>query len=628
MEYLYTINIANTKDLWQLPFQSFKHLESAILEYPFHCCLLKQKLTYAEDTGFSNFTILKKCPTTSSTVPPTLTTQRTTTTELITDIFHKHKQNYKNYKNISDTFAPITCVDESQPIFDKTMQTPPPLICLPKSDAFNPCEDLLGTVALRVCTWIVLVFAIIGNGLQLIVLLTSKRNNTMYQVLLCNLSVANLFMGIYLAMLAAIDARSYGEYQNHAMAWQYGPGCNIAGFLSILSTELAVYTLTVITVERYFTIVHPLKLHMHLSTKQVIGLVLIGWLIALILATLPLVGISSYQKVAICLPFEVSNKQSKAYVTFLLVTNGLAFIIVLFCYARMFLSLGGSTCSSATRIESRVARKMAMLVLSNFACWFPIALFSFIAIYGSPVIDVPTSKFLLVFIYPINSFTNPYLYALGTKHFQLDLLDLLRNFSFCENTIDKLRGRILHQLASLPHTTNTNSRGFMGSRTSVNSTMYRNTSKTNLNSPIMRSPTSPTNGSFSLLPIPQINFPSCTNDNDGNTYGCSNRFSISSDLSSEQFSPYRSHAQPLLKDNKNGDDQQDDSRLDIVRRLSAREVIIGGNTSKNNNFHNGNRHVDHLRKNGDLSDQNELLLKQNFKDSSPRKLPVVMVTTC
>ncbi|EDO46090.1 predicted protein, partial [Nematostella vectensis] len=310
------------------------------------------------------------------------------------------------------------------------------LVCLPQPDAFNPCEDILGTDGLRACSWLVAIFATLGNGFQLIVLANSRRNSLMYRVLMSNLAVANFFMGIYLGMIATADACTYGEYQNHARAWQFGTGCNAAGFLSILSTELAVYTLTIITLERYYTIVHPLKNDMHLSIKQVGTLMTCGWLFALTLATLPLVGISSYQKVAVCLPFDVGNPVSTAYVTFLLITNGIAFLSVLFCYARMYCSLGGARCSSAARVEGRVAKRMALLVLSNFSCWFPIALFGLIAIYGNPVINVPSSKFLLVFIYPINAFTNPYLYALGTKHFQLDVLDLIKRFGFCQRRID------------------------------------------------------------------------------------------------------------------------------------------------------------------------------------------------
>lgn len=620
MEYVHELNINKVKTLWELPFKAFKHLSRAHVEYHFHCCLFKQELDSGVDStpNFKNFSKIDICPTLEpvlipSTQPPT--TQRTTGTEQPTDIFHKHKDNYEEDKNFTFKFPPDKCVEIGTKVHvtkqKKAFQ------CRPLPDAFNPCEDLLGTSALRVCTWCVLVFALMGNGLQLIVLLMSKRSSMMYQILMCNLSVANLLMGIYLAMLAVIDTRSYGEYQNHARAWQYGPGCNIAGFLSILSTELAVLTLTIITMERYFTIVYPLKQHMHLSTKQIIIFILIGWILSLILAILPIVGVSSYGRVAICLPFDVDSMESKGYVTFLLTTNGIAFLTVLFCYGRMYCSLGGAACSSATRIESRVARKMALLVFSNFACWFPIALFSFIAIYDSPVIDVPTSKFLLVFIYPINAFTNPYLYALGTKHFQLDLLELLKNLGICKTAIDKLRSKLLDQLASVPNT----SRVYMGSRGSVNSTMYRVNLPHYDNS---RQKHHTSNRSFSgcLMSLQKLHLPSCRGSNELSMERSNSSTSYETTL--DQYTNSQ-----LLHIVQNGDEVE--SPLLAVRRLSAREAIIGGKVINKDKFRelaNGSMQHNVPMKKDDIVEvnQNETSLNQELVDSS--KIPVVMVTSC
>jgi len=39
---------------------------------------------------------------------------------------------------------------------------------------------------------------------------------------MCHLAAADLAMGIYLLMLAAMDARSIGTYFNYAIDWQNG----------------------------------------------------------------------------------------------------------------------------------------------------------------------------------------------------------------------------------------------------------------------------------------------------------------------------------------------------------------------------------------------------------------------
>ena len=317
-----------------------------------------------------------------------------------------------------------------------------------------------------------MIFAILGNVVKLLVLLFNKRPLTIGKMLTLNLAFANLCMGLYLALLVSVDLYSYGVYQNYARAWQFNGGCRGAGFLSIFSTEMAAYTLTVITVERYFMIVHPLDKERHLTLRQITRLMLLGWVFSLVMATLPLCGVSSYEKVAICLPFEVEGVASRAYVTFLLVTNGLTFLVVLMCYARMYLSLGPSS-PSASGIELRVAQRMALLVVTNFSCWFPIALLSLIAIYGHPLIDVSTSKFLLVFIYPINSFTNPYLYAIGTKAFQLDILTLLSKCSVCSDMLEKRTNRLRCKLDIVPTNSTRVTSSNNGSGLSLNSDRSR-----------------------------------------------------------------------------------------------------------------------------------------------------------
>ena len=467
LESLRKLFIKGATELWEIPIISFKSLIMASLNYPFHCCLIR-----AEYDSYGEVATQPTHPNTGPTIKPCVKNTATTTTgrpgtTATTDPFHPLGVTSTNRTKKVITLPPDACFDPDKP--DVTI--PPEasrekLTCTPENDAFNPCGDLLGSVALRVCSWFVLVFALLGNSIKLVVLLLNKRKITIAKILMCNLAFANLCMGVFLLMIASADLYSLGQYQNFAIRWQYRTGCKIAGFVSIFSTELAVFVLTIITVERYFTIVHPLKLNKHLNTKQIIVLMGVGWGFSLAMAVLPLFEVSGYDQVAICLPFKVEKDVSKAYVTILLATNGLAFFFVLFCYGRMYCSLGGSgPGASVNRVESRVAKRMAMLVITNFACWFPIALVSLIAIYGEPLIGVPASQFFLVFVYPINSFTNPYLYAIGTKHFQIDALEILSRLGICNSAIRKATNRLRDQLETLPNS----SRGYTGSKISLSS---------------------------------------------------------------------------------------------------------------------------------------------------------------
>lgn len=68
-----------------------------------------------------------------------------------------------------------------------------------------------------------------------------------------------------------------------------------------------------------------------------------GWAFALVMAVLPLFGVSDYRKFAICLPFETTTGPvSLAYVVFLMLINGVAFLILMGCYLKMYCAIRGS----------------------------------------------------------------------------------------------------------------------------------------------------------------------------------------------------------------------------------------------------------------------------------------------
>ena len=115
-----------------------------------------------------------------------------------------------------------------------------------------------------------------------------------------------------------------------------------AGFLGVLSSELSVFTLAVITLERNYAITHAMHLNKRLSLKHAAYIMCGGWSFALLMATMPLLGISDYRKFAVCLPFETQDGLSLGFVIFLMLINGVAFSILMGCYLKMYCAIRGS----------------------------------------------------------------------------------------------------------------------------------------------------------------------------------------------------------------------------------------------------------------------------------------------
>jgi leucine-rich repeat-containing G protein-coupled receptor 6 len=159
----------------------------------------------------------------------------------------------------------------------------------------------------------------------------------------------------------------------------------------------------------------------------------IGWIFALIMAILPLFGASDYRKFAVCLPFETENSASKSYVVFLMFANGVAFTILMGCYLKMYCSIRGSQAWNSN--DTRIAKRMALLVFTDLLCWFPIAFFSLTAIFGLQLVSLEEAKVFTVFILPLNSCCNPFLYAILTKQFKKDCVMI------CKVSVDGKRGK-------------------------------------------------------------------------------------------------------------------------------------------------------------------------------------------
>ena len=329
----------------------------------------------------------------------------------------------------------------------------PELDCTPLPDAFNPCEDVMGNAYLRVLVWFVVILAFVGNLVVLVITFSSRYKFTVPKFLMCNLSFSDLLMGLYLLLLAGVDAAWAGEYFNFAVQWQYEGGCSFAGFLAVFSACLSTYTLTLMTVERWYTIRNAIHVR-YLGLKQVCPIMFGGWVFSAIMALLPNVGVSGYQNTSICLPMKANGPGDITYLGLLLAINIAGFCIISGCYIAIYWGLRGSSANVSNHHDITIAKRMAALVATNFVCLFPIAFFGLTAAFGYPLINITGSKILLVVFFPINCCANPILYAFTTKLFRKDLYGVLSRCGLCKERASRYRAAFL----SSNHASNTQSR--------------------------------------------------------------------------------------------------------------------------------------------------------------------------
>ena len=111
-----------------------------------------------------------------------------------------------------------------------------------------------------------------------------------------------------------------------------GIGCRVAGFFTVYSSQLSVFTLTLITLERRNAIKYAIYMNMRLKMGFSLKVMIFGHIYAVAMATLPIFGVSSYSKTSVCLPMEVQHLGAWIFLMSLLIINALAIFIIAYSY--------------------------------------------------------------------------------------------------------------------------------------------------------------------------------------------------------------------------------------------------------------------------------------------------------
>ena len=304
--------------------------------------------------------------------------------------------------------------------------------CNSPKDHFSNCADLMKNKALQVCVWILGLSACVGNLFVIILRLVVTEDNRVHSFFLTNLAVSDFLMGIYMLIIASKDAQWQGEYFKHDADWRSSFLCKFAGTVSMLSSEVSVLILTLITTDRFICIVFPFSFKRIGRTGAYIIMSLI-WSFGLLISLIPTFGIDYfydeernmgyYGRSAVCLPLQLSADKLAGWeysVAFFIVLNFASFMFILIAYIIMFLSVrrvSAGLRSTKMNRESAMARRMMFIITTDFCCWMPVIIIGILSLLGLfPDPEKVAYVWIAVFVLPINSSINPVLYTFSTPN--------------------------------------------------------------------------------------------------------------------------------------------------------------------------------------------------------------------
>ena len=454
--------VENNFDLYQVPdVVAYPNLTDIKYTYAYHCCIWSETHRRPHafvDHGNENNT----APPTIIPTPEPLKNEMKDTDDCVGgELTMDAKEDWKilaSIFNVTVNFLPNCEVElivpddynngkEEIPTFISSGVRPDIVFgaavnCSPGPNELSPCANLIDPWPLRAVVWLLWIVTILGNGTVLFISIATKEKMEVFQFLICCLAFSNFCMGVYLAFLSAVDIRTYGEisFFQSALYWQNGPGCKAAGFIAVFASQLSVFILVLLTLERVYTIRYTFNTNEKGKMNVAIVAAFIAVLLSAMLAALPLFGINSYSEVAVCIPYVAEKWTDKAYIGVLLSLHLVGFLIILFSYVYIFRNICKSPAAQQKKKDITIAAvKIAILIATAFVCWIPIVIIGYLALGGIKTVNSSQAKYLIVLVYPLNAGLNPFIYALFTRQFRQKISVMLRRPSDRVGTLPNSR---------------------------------------------------------------------------------------------------------------------------------------------------------------------------------------------
>ena len=304
--------------------------------------------------------------------------------------------------------------------------------CLAPRDEISSCDALLRSDLYRVSLAVFATLATVGNTLSLVlrVFVLKSKQQSGYPVFITHLCVSDFLMGVYLFIIGGADRVYMNTYLWEDTDWRDSVTCKMAGFLSLLSSEVSASIICLVTVDRFLVVRFPFRrLCFKRRSAQLCCLVL--WTMGTVLAAVPLLPATSswhfYSQTGICIPLPVTRQDFPGHeyaFAVMIIFNFVLFVMIAVGQLFIYASVRGQSMAEQDDSDKRnkdlaLAQRLFTVVVSDFLCWFPIGLLGLLASRDVPI-SGEISVGMAIFVLPLNSALNPFLYSFNTMHARRD----------------------------------------------------------------------------------------------------------------------------------------------------------------------------------------------------------------
>nr|KAG5697695.1 hypothetical protein BaRGS_000580 [Batillaria attramentaria] len=180
--------------------------------------------------------------------------------------------------------------------------------------------------------------------------------------------------------------------------------------------EVSAFIICLITLDRFLVLRFPFsQIHFRKVSANVASMVV--WAIGLALAAVPLLPMTShwqfYGQTGICIPLPITRATYSGHgysFGVMIVLNFVLFVLIAAGQASIYWSIRTNTTRQSKDLA--IARRLITIAMSDFLCWFPIGLLGLLASNGFPI-ESEVNVAMAIFVLPLNSALNPFLYTLN-----------------------------------------------------------------------------------------------------------------------------------------------------------------------------------------------------------------------
>ncbi|XP_041362802.1 G-protein coupled receptor GRL101-like [Gigantopelta aegis] len=294
--------------------------------------------------------------------------------------------------------------------------------CIAPEDSISSCEDLLQKNSFRVLLWVFSIMALTGNATVIIfrICFDSSSIGRTFGVFVTNLAFTDFCMGIYMLIICVADTTYRDTYLFYEWRWRNSSFCKLAGFLSTVSSLGSSIFVCLITLDRFLVVRFPLgQVRFRPKCTMIVSVVVWAAMIATVMVPLtpPMDQWNLFGQNGVCLALPLSSERLPGWLFSTSLFIGFNFVAFLFTAIGQIAIYKTMTNMSLIQSKKRsdqdmkVARKLSLIVLTNFSCWFPICVMGLAAMNG---VDIGGDIYawVAVFVLPVNSAINPFIYTI------------------------------------------------------------------------------------------------------------------------------------------------------------------------------------------------------------------------